>query len=242
MPAADHAQERAFWAVVPAAGSGSRMGADRPKQYLSLAGKSILEHSVAALLAEPRIRRIVVVTAPDDRHWARLALASHPRVCNAPGGAERWQSVRSGLQALAKVAGPGDPVLVHDAARPCLHPDDLRCLLDDPEAGCTGGLLAVPVRDTLKRDGGGGRISGTVDRTGLWQAQTPQMFPWDALLGALSGVTPEAGVTDESAAMERVGWRPRLVAARADNLKVTHPEDLPLAAAILAQRAGGCAA
>jgi len=212
------------------------MGADIPKQYLTVAGRSILEHSVAALLGEPRIRRVVVAVAPDDRRWQALDLLRAPRVTAVPGGAERWESVRAGLRALRGRAADADPVLVHDAARPCLHPGDLRRLLDDPRAVRDGALLAVRVRDTLKRGDGNGRVAGTVDRSDLWQAQTPQMFPWGALLDALESAAPGEGITDEASAMEAAGWHPRLIPARADNLKVTLAEDLAMVDAILARR------
>jgi len=212
------------------------MGAGVPKQYLTLAGRRLIEHSVSALLAEPRVRCVVVAVAPDDRCWQGLDLARDARVLIVPGGTERWKSVRAGLRALRGMAADEDPVLVHDAARPCLHPGDLRRLLDDPAAARDGALLAVRVRDTLKRGDPDNRVVGTVDRSDLWQAQTPQMFPWRALLDALESATSGEGITDEASAMEAAGWRPRLISAHSDNLKVTLAEDLAMADAILARR------
>ena len=218
----------AFWLVLPAAGIGSRMRADRPKQYLQFAGRSLLEHSLQVFLEHPRLLGCRVALAADDPWWPQLGCASDPRVQRCTGGGERADSVLAALQALhAAGAGEHDWVLVHDAARPNLAREDLDRLLqvlaDDP----VGGLLAVPARDTLKRIGADGRVAETVDRSQIWHAYTPQMFRLGALRCALqaalaAGVT----VTDEASAMEWAGQAPRLVEGRADNIKVTRPEDL----------------
>jgi 2-C-methyl-D-erythritol 4-phosphate cytidylyltransferase len=220
--------------LIPAAGSGSRMGADRPKQYLSLAGRTLLEWSVQALLADPRVEQVTVVTAPGDDRARALALPARVTFAGA-GGASRAESVRNGLRALA--AREDDFVLVHDAARPCLARDELAALIDAVEADRRngdeqGGILALAVADTLKRESGG-RIAGTVERGGLWRALTPQMFRVGLLARALESVTDLAAITDEAAAVERLGLRPRLVAGLASNLKVTTPQDWGLAEAIL---------
>ncbi|MDX1606892.1 MAG: 2-C-methyl-D-erythritol 4-phosphate cytidylyltransferase [Candidatus Competibacterales bacterium] len=222
------------WLLVPAAGQGLRMGGDRPKQYLELAGRPLLLHALHRLLALETIAGVVVVLAADDPWWPRLRFASPVPLIIAPGGTERWQSVRNGLEALRDRAEASDWVLVHDAARPCVGRAELQRLLlelaDDP----VGGLLATPVRDTLKRADDEGRVVATESRDALWQAQTPQMFRYGLLCRALDRVLA-AGltVTDEAAAVEALGQAPRLVPGRSDNLKITTPEDLALAEILL---------
>ncbi|GIZ11361.1 2-C-methyl-D-erythritol 4-phosphate cytidylyltransferase [Pseudomonas sp. NCCP-436] len=217
-----------FWLVVPAAGVGARMAADRPKQYLRVAGRCILEHTLDCFLDHPGLLGAVVCVAPDDPFWPQLVVASDPRIRRADGGRERADSVLAGLTTLIQEgAAEQDWVLVHDAARPNLAAEDLHRLLESLATDPVGGLLAVPVRDTLKRVGGDGRVCETVDRSVIWQAYTPQMFR----LGTLRQVLDQAlrqgvTVTDESSAMEWAGHQPRLVEGRADNLKVTRPEDL----------------
>ncbi len=225
-----------YWAVVPAAGVGRRMGADRPKQYLKLAGRTVLEHTLACLLSHSRIEGVVVVLAADDPYWDALGL-SDSRLQRADGGAERCHSVLGGLRCLQRQAAARDWVLVHDAARPCLHHGDIDRLIDGIGAEDCGGLLGVPVSDTLKRCDAHGRILKTVDRAGLWRALTPQMFR----LGQLSEVLARAVVepqriTDEASAMEMAGHRPRMIEGRADNIKITRPDDLRLAETYLQHR------
>lgn len=227
-----------FWAVIPAAGVGSRMRADRPKQYLPLAGKSILEHTLDCFLDHPRLKGVVVSLAADDPYWPELACARDPRIHRAPGGRERADSVFNALQTLGELgAEPTDWVLVHDAARPNLARSDLDNLLMTLAHDPVGGLLAVPARDTLKRADADGRVSQTVDRSVIWQAYTPQMFRLEPLRRALADAQ-DAGVTitDESSAMEWAGLSPRLIEGRGDNLKVTRPEDLQWLAQRWAQR------
>jgi 2-C-methyl-D-erythritol 4-phosphate cytidylyltransferase len=218
----------AFWAVIPAAGVGSRMRADRPKQYLSLGGRSILEHTLRCFLDHPQLLRLVVSLAADDPYWPQLPCAQDPRIQRADGGTERVDSVFNALLRLEELgAQANDWVLVHDAARPNLARADLDNLLgalaDDP----VGGLLAVPARDTLKRAGEDGRVRETIDRSVIWQAYTPQMFRLGALQHALADArVAGVAITDEASAMEWAGQAPRLIEGRADNLKVTRPEDL----------------
>lgn len=218
----------AFWAVIPAAGVGARMAADRPKQYLQLGGRTILEHSLGCFLDHPSLKGLVVSLAVDDPYWPNLACAADPRIQRADGGAERSGSVLNALLQLnALGASDDDWVLVHDAARPNLSREDLDTLLaqlaDDP----VGGLLAVPARDTLKRVDKRGRVVETIDRSLIWQAYTPQMFRLGALHCALAdSLVADALITDEASAMEWSGQAPRLVEGRADNIKVTRPEDL----------------
>lgn len=203
------------------------MGLATPKQYLRFGQLTMLEHTARALAAEPRIARIGVVVAPDDQAWRELRLP--PQVSVLPvGGASRAESVRCGLATLAPA--PDDWVLVHDAARPCLSPAELARLIDTLADDPVGGLLAVPLADTLKR-GHDGRVAATLERSGLWRAATPQMFRAGLLAAALAGEL--AGLTDEAAAMERAGHAPRLVEGDASNLKVTLPADEWLARAIL---------
>ncbi len=223
-----------YIALIPAAGAGSRMGErDVPKQYLPLGKHTMLEHSIAAMLAEGRIDAVYVVVAPSDTRWTEFKL-DDDRVEFLPvGGASRAESVRNGLIAIAARTGDDDRVLVHDAARPCLTEEQLGRLIDEAGADGSGGLLAIPLADTLKR-GEDGRVGVTLDRASMWCAQTPQLFRVGSLRAALSG--PLEAVTDESSAMERAGHAPRLVMGSASNLKVTTPEDLILARAILGEQ------
>ncbi|BAU76199.1 2-C-methyl-D-erythritol 4-phosphate cytidylyltransferase [Metapseudomonas furukawaii] len=217
-----------FWAVIPAAGVGARMRADRPKQYLELAGRSILERTLDCFLDHPQLKRLVISLSVDDPYWPALPCASDERIVRADGGKERADSVLSALLRLAELgARAHDWVLVHDAARPNLSRFDLDRLLAELADDPVGGLLAVPARDTLKRVGPDGRVSGTVDRSTIWLAYTPQMFRFGALHRALAdALVAGVAVTDEASAMEWAGFAPRLVEGRADNLKVTTPEDL----------------
>ena len=214
-------------AVVPAAGIGSRMQAECPKQYLKIGSQTILEHSVAGLLAHPRIRQVIIAISPDDRFFSSLPLAVNPRVTVVTGGQTRADSVLAGLQA----AGDEPWVLVHDAARPCLHQDDLERLLAITATSKVGGILAAPVCDTMKRSEPGALlIAHTVERENLWHALTPQLFPLELLRSCLLRALNEgATITDEASALEYCSFHPQLISARADNIKVTRPEDLALA-------------
>ncbi|MDN5865029.1 MAG: 2-C-methyl-D-erythritol 4-phosphate cytidylyltransferase [Gammaproteobacteria bacterium] len=226
----------AIWAVVPAAGKGERFGAGLPKQYLPLCGRSLISYCIELFLAAERIDGIVVALAGDDEDWEQLEPQAPAKpLLTATGGSSRAASVSAALGVIADRVDEKDWVLVHDAARPCLARSDLEQLIDTLEDDEVGGILAAPVADTLKRADGASRVAATVDRNGLWAAQTPQMFRFGllrkALDEALSAGTP---VTDEAMAMERAGYRPRLVAARSANPKVTRPDDLVVAEAVLA--------
>ncbi len=228
---------RRIFAVIPAAGTGSRVGGGTPKQYLPLNGLALIRHTLQALLSEPRIQRIGVVLAPDDATWSEacLPLGGADRICLVrAGGATRADSVSNGINWLKDQvhAKRDDWLLVHDAARPCLQPDQLTCLIDTLLDDPVGGLLAIPVADTLKRADSDNRVDATMDRRQLWQAQTPQMFRIETLQRALAGAD-RATITDEASAIERLGLRPRLVNGSLTNLKVTYPEDLALASMIL---------
>lgn len=226
-----------FWAVIPAAGVGARMRADRPKQYLDLCGRSLLERTLDCFLDHPRLRGLAVSLAAEDPWWPMLACARDARILRAPGGRERADSVLGGLLLLGEQgATAGDWVLVHDAARPNLCREDLDRLLAELAQDPVGGLLGVPARDTLKRVGRDGRVSETVDRSQVWLAYTPQMFRLGALRDALSaGLAAGAAITDEASAMEWAGHAPRLVEGRADNIKVTTPEDLQRLQSVFAE-------
>ncbi len=224
-----------YWLVMPAAGIGRRFGAARPKQYAPLAGRTVIEWALAPFLGDARCAGAMVALAPGDPYWREVAPA---QVMSAPGGAERSDSVRSALAALAPRAAAQDWVLVHDAARPCLPAADLARLLDQLAAHPVGGLLAVRSADTLKRADADGCVAETVDRTSLWRALTPQMFRYELLCTALdqaraAGRSP----TDEAQAVEWLGERPVLVAASAANLKITSAADLTIAAAVLEAQA-----
>ena len=223
------------YAIVPAAGSGSRFGAEKPKQYLELLGRPLIYHTLQALTAHPDIARVWVVLAPDDPWWPQYDWSPlGPKLETVRcGGATRAESVNNGLQAAAMVAADDDWVLVHDAARPCISAAMLDALLSELASDPVGGILAVPVADTLKRADGSQRVAATEPRDGLWQAQTPQMFRYGKLVEALERCRD---VTDEAGAIEAMGLQPRLVRSDATNLKVTYPADLPLAAMILRAR------
>jgi 2-C-methyl-D-erythritol 4-phosphate cytidylyltransferase/2-C-methyl-D-erythritol 2,4-cyclodiphosphate synthase len=236
---------RRVWAIVPAAGRGTRFTASAagsaPKQYAPLLGATVLEWSLRALLAEPRVHAVVVALAADDAHWPSVAAKlQNPKLRTTLGGANRQDSVTNGLDALAEQAAADDWILVHDAARPCLNAADLRALLDaldaagpaDGTADSAGAVLAAPIVDTVKRELGD--HVATVDRQGLWRALTPQVFAFAQLRHALKEATLAGiAVTDEAQAVERMGLRPMLVPGSPFNVKITRQEDLVLASRIL---------
>lgn len=226
-----------FWVVVPAAGSARRMGAAVPKQYLTLAGRAVIEWSLAPFLAHSQVAAIVVVLPEQDQRWAQTDLAGHTKIITTTGGAERMDSVLAGLKALQTRAASDDWVLVHDAARPCLAAAEVDRLVAELRDDPVGGLLAAPVVDTLKRADDSGRVAQTVSREKLWRALTPQMFRRDILQRALEGATARGiAVTDEAQAVEALGLRPKLVVGDADNIKITLPEDVLRAERILRLR------
>ncbi len=228
-----------YWAVVPAAGIGRRMGVAIPKQYLQLHGSTVIEHTLSRLCRHPRINAVVVSLGAEDEQWPSVAsrLSNQHKLLTTVGGVERCHSVFNGLLRLAGQAQEDDWVLVHDAARPCLHHTDIDCLIATLADHPVGGLLGVPVADTMKRTSENGEVIETVSRDNLWRAMTPQMFRYgllkEALAAALSG---NLMVTDEAAAMENAGHIPRMVECRADNIKITRPEDLALAEMYMARQ------
>ncbi|HKW39288.1 MAG TPA: 2-C-methyl-D-erythritol 4-phosphate cytidylyltransferase [Burkholderiales bacterium] len=225
-----------FFGLVPAAGSGSRFGLEQPKQYQRLAGKPMLHHAVERLLAAPQVEVVFVVLAAGDHEfrkhdWSAFGERIAPLYC---GGASRRDSVLNGLVAAASAVDPNDWMLVHDAARPCLGSAELRRLIEEAGSDEVGGILAIPVSDTLKRADDERRILETEPRDHLWQAQTPQMFRHGMLMKALRDAPH---VTDEAAAVEALGRRPRLVEGSTENIKVTFASDLRIAERILGSRA-----
>ncbi|WP_221801709.1 2-C-methyl-D-erythritol 4-phosphate cytidylyltransferase [Oceanobacter mangrovi] len=227
-----------IWPLVVAAGVGSRMQADRPKQYLSLDQRLLIDHTLATLLGYPRFEQLMLVLSAADPYWPASEFASDPRILRVDGGAERCYSVLNGLEALAELAHEDDWVLVHDVARPCLRHSDLDLLLADLQL--PGAILASPTRDTMKRGrlavDGSVEIDHTVERDQLWHALTPQVFPLGLLSRALKQSLADGFVvTDEASAIEHLGLAPKLVAGRADNIKVTRPEDLALAQLFIQQ-------
>src|SRR6185503_1389281 len=223
-----------YWAVIPAAGSGMRMGSSIPKQYLSLAGRTLIERVIDVLVAEPTIAGITVAVASDDPYWNRYLPGSWPKAVRiAAGGDTRARSVLNALETLKEELEDQDWVLVHDAARPCLDPRDIAALMQAVGEGEVGGILAVPVADTLKRVDEDKLISGTVERAELWRAFTPQMFRYKLLREALeSALSSGEAPGDEASAMERARHTVQVVEGRSDNIKITRPDDIALAEAI----------
>ncbi|NEX20198.1 2-C-methyl-D-erythritol 4-phosphate cytidylyltransferase [Thiorhodococcus mannitoliphagus] len=229
--------EARLWAVLPAAGVGKRMGSTIPKQYLELAGRTVIEHSLKLFVDHDRISGVVVALGSEDGYWDSTAYAVHPKVRRAAGGAERCHSVLNALLALEGCADDRDWVLVHDAARPCLRIEDLERLIERLLEDSVGGLLGIPVRDTMKRAKEDQRIDATLDRSALWHAFTPQMFRLGLLRTALQdALSANDLVTDDASAIERLGQAPRLIEGHADNIKITRAEDLPLARFYLHQQ------
>lgn len=229
--------ERKHWAIVPAAGLGTRMQAERPKQYLSLLGRTILEHSLDAIVSSSLFEAVVVPLSDTDSWWPNTLFATHPDIIRVPGGAERAASVLNALLALQDQAQADDWIWVHDAARPCLSPDEIKALHSALAQGAHGLVLALPIADSVKRCDAAGKNAQNVDRTGLWRALTPQVFPYRLLLDALRhcqqhNITP----TDEASAVEALGYAADLVTGSADNIKITVPTDLMKAEQIMQSR------
>ncbi len=225
------------WVVVPAAGSGARFGGGVPKQYLALAGKPLIAQALIRLLAHPAIEGAMIALAADDTHWATLALRFDKPVLSCVGGADRADSVLAALRALPDAVEADALVLVHDAARPCIRHTDLDRLLEAAQSDAVGALLALPLRDTLKRADTQARVLATVPREQLWRAQTPQAFRRGVLMRALEQARADAiAITDEAMALERIGLQPLLIEGSEDNIKVTVAADLALAERILAMQ------
>ena len=222
------------WAVVPAAGVGRRFAGDCPKQYAALGARPVIAHVIARLAAVRGVAGIVAAVAPDDPWWRDAAEGFGVAVNTVDGGAERRDSVLNALDHLSAIAPEGDLVMVHDAVRPCVEVEEIERVVAAARRAPDGAILAAPVSDTLKRAGPEGSIAGTVDRARLWRALTPQVFPLGRLRAALrDAIESGCAVTDEAQAMERAGARPVLVEGSPGNIKITRPEDLALARALL---------
>ena len=230
-----------IWAVIPAAGIGRRMQSDIPKQYLQLLGASVLANTIQRLLAADKISGLAIALRDDDQYWPELNINSAKPILRAKGGNERCDSVLSAMKALAQHENfdiNNDWVLVHDAVRPCVRLSDIERLIAQATLNDAGGLLALPVRDTMKRQAVGAHVvQQTVEREGLWHALTPQLFPYRVLQNALIKAMAEGiAVTDESSAMEHAGFAPLLIESCEDNIKITRPGDLRLAELFMADQ------
>ena len=233
----------AIWAIVPAAGIGKRMQSDIPKQYLSLNGRPVLEYTINTLLQNDLVSGLIIALKDDDPYWSDINIVSDKPLLRTTGGAERADSVLNAIDELFRFEGfnaETDWVMVHDAVRACLRLQDIDKLITEVGDDRNGGLLALPVRDTMKRQRQGVNegaipvVSETIDRENLWSALTPQLFPAVSLKKALEEARAASlTITDESSAMEQAGFTPRLVIGNEDNIKITRPDDLRLAALYL---------
>jgi 2-C-methyl-D-erythritol 4-phosphate cytidylyltransferase len=227
-----------IWAIVPAAGIGRRMRAKVPKQYLNLNGRPIIETSLARIGSLSYVRQVVVMLNPEDTVWPSLGLEQNPKIICQFGGENRYQTVLYGLRYLSSQAQDDDWILVHDAARPCVRRSDIDRLFEQIADHPVGGLLGAPVDNTMKLVDAEQEIVATVDRVDVWSAFTPQVFRFRLLLDALEAVDKShKTVTDEATAVEEFGHRPKMVLGNRDNIKITHPNDLNLAAQILSSQA-----
>ena len=226
------------WAIIPAAGIGRRMRSKVPKQYLNLNGRPIIETSLARIGSLSYVNQLVVMLNPEDSIWPTLGLEKNPRIVCQFGGENRYQTVLYGLRYLRSMAADDDWVLVHDAARPCVRRKDVDNLLQQIADHPVGGLLGAPVDNTMKLVDDNQEVISTVDRVNVWSALTPQVFRFRLLLEALEAVDKsQKTVTDEATAVELLGYRPKMVLGNRDNIKITHPNDLSLAAQILSAQA-----
>lgn len=230
-------QKQNIWVIIPAAGVGKRMKTDIPKQYLSLNDKPVIEHTLAVFNDCKSVTQVIVAISKEDEYWQSVNSEITKSVHKVDGGKERCDSVLNGLKYLKDKAEPDDWVLVHDAARPCLRNDDLSLLLEKVKDHEVGGILATQVRDTMKRSTDNNMIKETVERDNLWHALTPQMFRYKILNASIeSALNQGKTITDEASAVELSGYQPVLIEGHADNLKITRPEDLALAAYYLKQQ------
>jgi len=231
------AETNKYWGIVPAAGVGKRMQADRPKQYLKLNGVTVIEQTLTRLLQVEKLTAVVVAISKEDPYWSTLEIATNSRILKAPGGKERADSVLSALQSITELADENDWVLVHDAARPCITQQDVNLMINQLTDHLIGGILALASHDTLKEVNSEGSILDTVDRSKIWRALTPQMFHYGTLKNALEDAAQKGWVvTDDASALELQGLQPKIITGRSDNLKITRPEDLALAQFYLEQQ------
>ncbi|MFC3150446.1 2-C-methyl-D-erythritol 4-phosphate cytidylyltransferase [Litoribrevibacter euphylliae] len=229
------ASNKELWALVPASGIGSRMQSDRPKQYLTINNRTVLDLTLTRLLAVPGLYGIMLVLSEDDDYWSLSQFASHPKIHTAVGGGERFHSVLNGLKALQSLASDQAWIMVHDAARPCVRVSDIENLIGSATQA-DGGLLGIPAKDTVKQVNTGQsqdglhRVNSTVDRSKIWLAYTPQMFRLGQLRHAIEqSIEKQSMITDDASAMEMAGFEPIMVEGASDNIKITHPQDLSLA-------------
>jgi len=226
-----------YWGIVPAAGVGKRMQADRPKQYLKLNNATVIEQTLMRLLQVQQLAGVVVAISKEDPYWPELEISKNPRIYTAPGGKERADSVLSALESIATLADDNDWVLVHDAARPCITQADVENLINELKHHAVGGILGLASHDTLKSVNDDLAIVDTVDRSTIWRALTPQMFRYAELKQALTEAAEKGWVvTDDASALELQGKQPKMIAGCSDNLKITRPEDLALAQFYLEQQ------
>ena len=219
-----------YFAIIPAAGIGTRMKSDMPKQYALLADQPMLQRVVNVFSSHPDIEKVIVVLHAKDRWWPSLQLSHPEKVLTAIGGKERVHSVLLGLQFLTDYADKNDFILVHDAARPCLQSKDITYLISELKNHDVGGLLGLPVVDTLKKVNEEDEVEQTISREQLWQAQTPQCFRYHLLRSSIEkALSDDQIVTDESSAIEYAGFQPKMITGSARNLKITFPDDLKLA-------------
>ncbi len=219
-----------IWAIIPAAGIGTRMGSIKPKQYLNLAGKFIIDITLQKILSLPDIEKVIVAIAKEDKFWQKSNFFNDTRIETVLGGPERYLSVLNALERLKKYAKPNDWVLVHDAVRPCINKSDVENLILKVQESEIGGLLGTPVKDTIKKVSPSNEVLTTIERNDLWQALTPQIFRFSILYEAIFVASKsKLEITDEASALEALGREPIIVEGRSDNIKVTRPEDLKLA-------------
>lgn len=224
-----------FWLIIPAAGIGTRMSTDIPKQYLKIHGKTILEHTLINLLAYPRFEKIIVMLRENDPYWTTLPIHNHSKITTAIGDTERYLTVMNGLTVLDGLADAQDWVLIHDAVRPCVDHADIDKLIAATEQHPVGGILGAPSRDTIKQINSENEIVATLDRNVVWQAFSPQMIRYGLLKEALqSAVANKQHVTDDASAVELLGKKPLLIAGQRSNIKITESADLKLAEFYLA--------
>jgi len=236
-------KEPNHWVLIPAAGIGRRMRSKVAKQYLQLQGKPILEHTLSLFISHPKVKKIIVILHEDDQQWPKLSVSHHEKLQTVKGGKTRADSVMQGLQFLETFAAPNDCdwVLVHDALRPCLLPEVLHRLLAQVETHPIGGLLALPIAETLKKLDAEQCVIQTIPRQDLWMAQTPQMFRYHLLQKAMrEAARKKIHMTDEASAIECLGMRPLVVKGDRRNIKITWPQDLVWAEKILLESTTVC--
>ena len=216
-----------YWVIIPAAGTGQRMGGDTPKQYVSVCGKTVIEHTINNFIDRKEIESICVSISKSDKYWSTLPISKNKKIITTVGGSERYQSVYNGLSAIKDEADNDDWVLVHDAVRPCLTKSVIDRLITEISSDVVGGILALPCTETMKRINDRNQIEETVNRESIWRAQTPQMFKYGKLFSAIKKVIDEnIFITDEAMAMEFSNYKPVVILGDENNIKITHKIDL----------------